>query len=254
MIRVENVSKQFNKTRALKNVSLEVNKGDIISLIGPSGSGKSTLLRCIHGLEHVDSGKIYMDDEWMNPDDEKKFRAQRNRMGFVFQHFNLFPNMSVLQNCKLAQVEVLNKTDEEAEKTALEYLDKVGLLEKKDAYPNNLSGGQKQCVAIARALCMNPDIMLFDEPTSALDPEMIKEVLEVMKDLGKQGMTMVVVTHEMSFARKVGTRVVFLDQGEIVEENTSEKFFENPQSERAKDFLSKVFYERDCQILKSNNG
>ena len=243
MIRVENVSKQFNKTRALKNVSLEVNKGDIISLIGPSGSGKSTLLRCIHGLEHVDSGKIYMDDEWMNPYDEKKFRAQRNRMGFVFQHFNLFPNMSVLQNCKLAQVEVLNKTDEEAEKTALEYLDKVGLLEKKDAYPNNLSGGQKQRVAIARALCMNPDIMLFDEPTSALDPEMIKEVLEVMKDLGKQGMTMVVVTHEMSFARKVGTRVVFLDQGEIVEENTSEKFFENPQSERAKDFLSKVFYE-----------
>lgn len=243
MIRVENVSKQFNKTRALKNVSLEVNKGDIISLIGPSGSGKSTLLRCIHGLEHVDSGKIYMDDEWMNPDDEKKFRVQRNRMGFVFQHFNLFPNMLVLQNCKLAQVEVLNKTDEEAEKIALEYLNKVGLLEKKDAYPNNLSGGQKQRVAIARALCMNPDIMLFDEPTSALDPEMIKEVLEVMKDLGKQGMTMVVVTHEMGFARKVGTRVVFLDQGEIVEENTSEKFFENPQSERAKDFLSKVFYE-----------
>lgn len=243
MIRVENVSKQFNKTRALKNVSLEVNKGDIISLIGPSGSGKSTLLRCIHGLDHVDSGKIYMDDEWMNPDDEKKFRVQRNRMGFVFQHFNLFPNMSVLQNCKLAQVEVLNKTDEEAEKTALEYLDKVGLSEKKDAYPNNLSGGQKQRVAIARALCMNPDIMLFDEPTSALDPEMIKEVLEVMKDLGKQGMTMVVVTHEMGFARKVGTRVVFLDQGEIIEENTSEEFFANPQSDRAKDFLSKVFYE-----------
>ena len=243
MIRVENVSKQFNKTRALKNVNLEVNKGDIISLIGPSGSGKSTLLRCIHGLEHVDSGKIYMDDEWMNPDNEKKFRMQRNRMGFVFQHFNLFPNMSVLQNCKLAQVEVLNKTDEEAEKTALEYLDKVGLLEKKDAYPNNLSGGQKQRVAIARALCMNPDIMLFDEPTSALDPEMIKEVLEVMKDLGKQGMTMVVVTHEMGFARKVGTRVVFLEQGEIIEENTSEEFFANPQSDRAKDFLSKVFYE-----------
>lgn len=243
MIRVENVSKNFNKTHALKNVSLEVNKGDIISLIGPSGSGKSTLLRCIHGLEHVDTGKIYMDDEWMNPNDEKKFRAQRNRMGFVFQHFNLFPNMSVLQNCKLAQVEVLNKTNEEAEKTALEYLDKVGLLDKKDAYPNNLSGGQKQRVAIARALCMNPDIMLFDEPTSALDPEMIKEVLEVMKDLGKQGMTMVVVTHEMGFARKVGTRVVFLDQGEIIEENTSEEFFANPQSDRAKDFLSKVFYE-----------
>ena len=243
MIRVENVSKKFDKTRALKNVSLEVNKGDIISLIGPSGSGKSTLLRCIHGLEHVDTGKIYLDDEWMNPEDEKKFREQRNRMGFVFQHFNLFPNMSVLQNCKLDQVEVLNKSDEEAEKTALKYLERVGLIDKKDAYPNNLSGGQKQRVAIARALCMNPDIMLFDEPTSALDPEMIKEVLEVMKDLGKQGMTMVVVTHEMGFARKVGTRVVFLDQGEIVEENTSEKFFENPQSDRAKDFLSKVFYE-----------
>ena len=240
MIRVENVSKQFNKTRALKNVSLEVNKGDIISLIGPSGSGKSTLLRCIHGLEHVDSGKIYMDDEWMNPDDEKKFRAQRNRMGFVFQHFNLFPNMSVLQNCKLAQVEVLNKTDEEAEKTALEYLDKVGLLEKKDAYPNNLSGGQKQRVAIARALCMNPDIMLFDEPTSALDPEMIKEVLEVMKDLGKQGMTMVVVTHEMGFAREVADRVMFVDEGRVKEQGTPEEFFANPKDERLKEFLSKV--------------
>ena len=243
MIRVENVSKKFDKTRALKNVSLEVNKGDIISLIGPSGSGKSTLLRCIHGLEHVDTGKIYLDDEWMNPEDEKKFREQRNRMGFVFQHFNLFPNMSVLQNCKLAQVEVLNKTDEEAEKIALKYLERVGLLDKKDAYPNNLSGGQKQRVAIARALCMNPDIMLFDEPTSALDPEMVEEVLKAMQDLAESGMTMVVVTHEMGFARKVGTRVVFLDQGEIVEENTSEKFFENPQSDRAKDFLSKVFYE-----------
>ena len=240
MIRVENVSKQFNKTRALKNVSLEVNKGDIISLIGPSGSGKSTLLRCIHGLEHVDTGKIYMDDEWMNPDDEKKFRAQRNRMGFVFQHFNLFPNMSVLQNCKLAQVEVLNKTDEEAEKIALEYLDKVGLLEKKDAYPNNLSGGQKQRVAIARALCMNPDIMLFDEPTSALDPEMIKEVLEVMKDLGKQGMTMVVVTHEMGFAREVADRVMFVDEGRVKEQGTPEEFFANPKDERLKEFLSKV--------------
>ena len=240
---VTDLKKNYGSNHVLKGINFKVKNNEVVVLIGPSGSGKSTLLRCIHGLEHVDSGKIYMDDEWMNPDDEKKFRAQRNRMGFVFQHFNLFPNMSVLQNCKLAQVEVLNKTDEEAEKTALEYLDKVGLLEKKDAYPNNLSGGQKQRVAIARALCMNPDIMLFDEPTSALDPEMIKEVLEVMKDLGKQGMTMVVVTHEMSFARKVGTRVVFLDQGEIVEENTSEKFFENPQSERAKDFLSKVFYE-----------
>ena len=242
MIRVENVSKQFNKTHALKNVSLEVYKGDIISLIGPSGSGKSTLLRCIHGLEHVDTGKIYMDNEWMNPDDEKKFRAQRNRMGFVFQHFNLFPNMSVLQNCKLAQVEVLNKTDEEAEKTALEYLDKVGLLEKKDAYPNNLSGGQKQRVAIARALCMNPDIMLFDEPTSALDPEMVKGVLEVIKELADQGMTIVIVTHEMGFARETSDRVLFMDEGIIQEQGTPEDIFEHPQNPRTKEFLSKVLY------------
>ena len=240
MIRVENVSKQFNKTRALKNVSLEVNKGDIISLIGPSGSGKSTLLRCIHGLEHVDTGKIYMDNEWMNPDDEKKFRTQRNRMGFVFQHFNLFPNMSVLQNCKLAQVEVLNKTDEEAEKIALEYLDKVGLLEKKDAYPNNLSGGQKQRVAIARALCMNPDIMLFDEPTSALDPEMVKGVLEVIKELANQGMTIVIVTHEMGFARETSDRVLFMDEGIIQEQGTPEDIFEHPQNPRTIKFLSQV--------------
>ena len=227
MIKVENVCKNFNKTHALHNVSLEVNQGDIISLIGPSGSGKSTLLRCIHGLETIDSGKIYLDGELMDRNNEKKFREQRNKMGFVFQHFNLFPNMTVLENCKLAQVEVLHKSDAEAETVALEYLDKVGLKEKRDSYPNNLS----------------PDIMLFDEPTSALDPEMIKEVLDVMKDLGKQGMTMVVVTHEMGFARKVGTRVVFLDQGEIIEENTAEEFFSNPQSDRAKDFLSKVFYD-----------
>nr|WP_275056116.1 amino acid ABC transporter ATP-binding protein [Faecalicoccus pleomorphus] len=228
---------------ALKDVSLEVNQGEIVSLIGPSGSGKSTLLRCIHGLEKVDQGKIYMNGELMDPKDEKKYRQQRNKMGFVFQHFNLFPNMTVLENCNLAQIQVLNRSKEEAEKTSLTYLERVGLADKKDAYPNNLSGGQKQRVAIARALCMNPEMMLFDEPTSALDPEMIKEVLEVMKDLGKQGMTMIVVTHEMGFARKVGSRVVFLDHGEIVEDSPSEEFFSNPQSDRAKDFLSKVFYE-----------
>ena len=207
MIRVENVSKQFNKTRALKNVSLEVNKGDIISLIGPSGSGKSTLLRCIHGLEHVDSGKIYMDDEWMNPDDEKKFRVQRNRMGFVFQHFNLFPNMSVLQNCKLAQVEVLNKTDEEAEKTALEYLDKVGLLEKKDAYPNNLSGGQKQRVAIARALVNDPDILLADEPTGNLDVETGKSIVELLHNICESGSSVVMTTHNLQLLKEYPGRV-----------------------------------------------
>ena len=243
MIKVEHIRKNFGQLHALKDVSLEVNQGEIVSLIGPSGSGKSTLLRCIHGLEKVDQGKIYMNGELMDPKDEKKYRQQRNKRGFVFQHFNLFPNMTVLENCNLAQIQVLNRSKEEAEKTSLMYLERVGLADKKDAYPNNLSGGQKQRVAIARALCMNPEMMLFDEPTSALDPEMIKEVLEVMKDLGKQGMTMIVVTHEMGFARKVGSRVVFLDHGEIVEDSPSEEFFSNPQSERAKDFLSKVFYE-----------
>lgn len=243
MIKVEHIRKNFGQLHALKDVSLEVNQGEIVSLIGPSGSGKSTLLRCIHGLEKVDQGKIYMNGELMDSKDEKKYRQQRNKMGFVFQHFNLFPNMTVLENCNLAQIQVLNRSKEEAEKTSLMYLERVGLADKKDAYPNNLSGGQKQRVAIARALCMNPEMMLFDEPTSALDPEMIKEVLEVMKDLGKQGMTMIVVTHEMGFARKVGSRVVFLDHGEIVEDLPSEEFFSNPQSDRAKDFLSKVFYE-----------
>lgn len=243
MIKVEHVQKNFGKLHALKDVSLTINRGDIVSLIGPSGSGKSTLLRCIHGLETIDKGSIQIDGVEMDPSNTSLYRQQRNRMGFVFQHFNLFPNMTVLENCKLAPIQVLKMSDSDAKKVALEYLEKVGLLDKKNAYPNNLSGGQKQRVAIARALCMNPEVMLFDEPTSALDPEMIKEVLEVMKNLGNQGMTMIVVTHEMGFARKVGTRVVFLDQGEIVEENTSEEFFSNPQSDRAKDFLSKVFYD-----------
>ena len=243
MIRVEHLQKNFGQLHALKDVTLEVNKGEIVSLIGPSGSGKSTLLRCIHGLEKPDKGKIYMNDELMDPQNKEKYREQRNHMGFVFQHFNLFPHMIVLDNLNLAQTEVLGRSKEDATKKSLELLKRVGLQEKKDSYPNNLSGGQKQRVAIARALCMDPDMMLFDEPTSALDPEMIKEVLEVMKDLGKQGMTMIVVTHEMGFARKVGSRVVFLDHGEIIEDAPSEEFFSNPKSDRAKDFLSKVFYE-----------
>ena len=243
MIRVEHLQKNFGQLHALKDVTLEVNKGEIVSLIGPSGSGKSTLLRCIHGLEKPDKGKIYMNDELMDPQNKEKYREQRNHMGFVFQHFNLFPHMTVLDNLNLAQTEVLGRSKEDEKKKSLELLKRVGLQEKKDSYPNNLSGGQKQRVAIARALCMDPDMMLFDEPTSALDPEMIKEVLEVMKDLGKQGMTMIVVTHEMGFARKVGSRVVFLDHGEIIEDAPSEEFFSNPKSDRAKDFLSKVFYE-----------
>ncbi|MBB5183507.1 ATP-binding cassette domain-containing protein [Catenisphaera adipataccumulans] len=243
MIKVEHVSKKFKHTQALKDVSLEVKQGEIVSLIGPSGSGKSTLLRCIHGLEVPESGKIYLEGELMDRHDPVKYRAQRNKMGFVFQHFNLFPNMTVLQNCTLAPIQVLNQSESEAEATAMRYLNRVGLAEKRDEYPNKLSGGQKQRVAIARALCMSPEIMLFDEPTSALDPEMIKEVLDVMGDLAKEGMTMIVVTHEMGFAHKVGNRVVFLDQGVIMEDAPSEQFFTDPQSERAKDFLSKVLYE-----------
>lgn len=242
MIKAEHISKHFEGLHALDDASLEVKKGEVVCLIGPSGSGKSTFLRCIHGLEIPDSGKVWLDGQLLDRRDKENYRKQRNRMGFVFQHFNLFPNMTVLENCKLAQTSVLKRSEEEAEKVALEYLGKVGLTEKKDAYPNKLSGGQKQRVAIARALCMNPEIMLFDEPTSALDPEMIKEVLQVMMDLAAQGMTMIVVTHEMGFARKVGTKVVFLEAGHVIEESPSEEFFSHPKSERAREFLGKVFY------------
>lgn len=243
MIEAKHLSKYFKDLHALEDASLHVDKGEVVCLIGPSGSGKSTFLRCIHGLETPDHGEVWLDGEKMDPSNKEKYRQLRNKMGFVFQHFNLFPNKTVLENCTLAQTTVLKRSEEEAQKTALDYLGKVGLLDKKDEYPNKLSGGQKQRVAIARALCMNPEIMLFDEPTSALDPEMIKEVLEVMQELADQGMTMIVVTHEMGFARKVGTRVVFLENGKIVEESDSETFFTAPKSERAKEFLSKVFYQ-----------
>ena len=239
IIQIQHLQKHFGNLKVLNDVDFDIHKGEVVTIIGSSGSGKSTLLRCIHGLEHVDTGKIYLDDEWMNPDDEKKFRVQRNRMGFVFQHFNLFPNMSVLQNCKLAQVEVLNKTDEEAEKIALEYLDKVGLLEKKDAYPNNLSGGQKQRVAIARALCMNPDIMLFDEPTSALDPEMIGEVLDLIKMVASENKTMIIVSHEISFVKSIANRILFLENGKIIFDGSNKEFFNN-KNDRIKAFLQKV--------------
>ncbi len=242
MIEVRHLSKKFGELQALDDINLTVNDGDIICLIGPSGSGKSTLCRCIHGLETPETGEVYLNGELMDPKKKAAYTAQRKKMGFVFQHFNLFNNKTVLENCMLAQVTAgIDKA--KAEETSKMYLDKVGLSDKYDAWPSKLSGGQKQRAAIARALCMNPEVMLFDEPTSALDPEMIKEVLEVMKDLGRQGMTMIVVTHEMGFARKVGNRIVFLDSGKIVEENTSEKFFADPKTERAKDFLSKVFYE-----------
>ncbi len=243
MIKVEHLHKSFGEFKALKDISLEIRDGEIVSLIGPSGSGKSTLLRCIHGLEQADSGTIYLDGEVMDPSNKEKYREQRKKMGFVFQHFNLFNNKTVLENCMLAQITSAGRSEQEAYDISMEYLTRVGMADKADSYPSRLSGGQKQRAAIARALCMNPEMMLFDEPTSALDPEMIKEVLDVMKDLGRQGMTMIVVTHEMGFARKVGSRVVFLEAGEIIEENESEAFFSNPASERARDFLSKVFYD-----------
>ena len=242
MIKVEHIVKKFKKLKAVDDVSLEIKKGEIVCLIGPSGSGKSTVLRCINGLEKPEEGKIYIEGQLYDEKNKETYALLKSKMGFVFQHFNLFPNMTVLENLTLAPIQVMKKTKEEAETIACEYLQRVGLLDKKDEYPNKLSGGQKQRVAIARSLCMNPEIMLFDEPTSALDPEMVIEVLEVMQELAKEGMTMVVVTHEMGFARTVGDRVIFLEDGKIVEENSSEEFFSNPKTERAKDFLNKVMH------------
>ncbi len=242
MIKVEHITKQFNKLKAVNDVSLEIKKGEIVCLIGPSGSGKSTVLRCINGLETPESGNIYIEGELFDANNKETYAKLKSKMGFVFQHFNLFPNMTVLENLTLAPIQVMKKSKEEAEKTACQYLERVGLLEKKDAYPNKLSGGQKQRVAIARSLCMNPEIMLFDEPTSALDPEMVIEVLEVMQELANEGMTMVVVTHEMGFAKTVGNRVIFLENGQIIEDNNSQDFFTNPKTDRAKDFLNKVMH------------
>ena len=243
MIKVEHISKQFGSLKALDDVSLEVSKGEIVCLLGPSGSGKSTLIRAINGLETPENGKIYFEGEEYDKKNAAKYHQQRLKMGFVFQHFNLFPNMTVLANLTLAQIRVKKIDEKQAEETAMRYLTRVGLAEKRDEYPNKLSGGQKQRVAIARSLCMNPDIMLFDEPTSALDPEMVEEVLEVMQSLGKEGMTMIIVTHEMGFARTVADRVVFLEDGHIVEENEAKAFFSHPQSERAQLFLSKVMHQ-----------
>ena len=241
MIELKNVYKDFGELKALEDINLTINEKDIVCLIGPSGSGKSTLLRCIHGLEKIDKGQIFYKNELMDSNNKKVYQAQRKKMGFVFQHFNLFNNKTVLENCILSPINNgISKS--EAIETAKLYLDKVGMLEKINEYPSHLSGGQKQRAAIARALCLKPEVMLFDEPTSALDPEMIKEVLEVMKDLGKQGMTMITVTHEMGFARNVGNKVVFLEDGKIIEESDSKTFFLNPKSDRAKDFLSKVLY------------
>ena len=241
MIHVNNLHKSFGKNDVLKGINEHIEKGEVVVVIGPSGSGKSTFLRCLNLLEEPTSGEIVFEGNSIT-DKKVDINKIREKMGMVFQQFNLFPHKTVLENLTLAPLKVMGMTEEEANAVAIKYLQKVGLEDKKDTYPNKLSGGQKQRVAIARSLCLNPEVMLFDEPTSALDPEMVIEVLEVMQDLAKQGMTMMVVTHEMGFARTVADRVIFLENGKIVEENDSETFFSHPESDRAKDFLSKVMH------------
>ena len=238
-INVMNLKKSFGSNEVLKGIDLEVAEGEVVCIIGPSGSGKSTLLRCLNKLEEVTDGHVVIDGQDIT-EKTTDINKVREEIGMVFQHFNLFPHLSVMDNITLAPVELKRENKESAKAKAIELLETVGLSEKADAFPSSLSGGQKQRVAIARALAMNPEIMLFDEPTSALDPEMVGDVLEVMKKLAKQGMTMVVVTHEMGFAREVGHRVIFMDGGYIVEEGTPDEVFGNPQNPRTQDFLNKV--------------
>ena len=238
-VKVEQLKKNFGSLEVLKGIDLEVKEGEVVCLIGPSGSGKSTFLRCLNKLEETTAGTVIVDDNDLT-DPKCNINKVRENIGMVFQQFNLFPHLSVLENIMLAPVDRKKLTKEEAKKTAERLLATVGLAEKAGEYPPNLSGGQQQRVAIARALAMNPDIMLFDEPTSALDPEMVGEVLEVMKQLAKDGMTMIVVTHEMGFAREVADRVIFMDGGYIVEQGTPEQVFGNPQHKRTQDFLNKV--------------
>ena len=239
MIDVKNLHKAFGDHEVLKGVNEHIEKGEKVVVIGPSGSGKSTFLRCLYLLEEPTSGEIIFEGQNITSK-QTDINLVRRRMGMVFQQFNLFPHLTVKENIKLAPVKLKIMGDEEADKRALELLARVGLTDKADSYPAQLSGGQQQRIAIARALAMNPDVMLFDEPTSALDPEMVGEVLEIMKELADDGMTMVVVTHEMGFAREVATRVLFMDGGNIVEQNEPHQFFANPQNARLKDFLSKV--------------
>ena len=240
IITVDNISKTFsNGVRALRDFSAQIHRTEVVVVIGPSGSGKSTFLRCLNGLEEIDSGSIVIDG--IPLDDDKKNRLEiRKEVGMVFQQFNLFPHMTVLENVNLAQVLVRGKSKADATQMSMDLLQKVNIAEKADSYPSHLSGGQQQRVAIARALAMMPKVMLFDEATSALDPEMIGEVLDVMKTLAREGMTMVVVTHEMGFAREVSDRVIFMEDGKIVESGTAEHFFTNPQEERTKLFLSQI--------------
>lgn len=239
MIEVVNLCKSFGKNEVLKNISINIEKGEKVVVIGPSGSGKSTFLRCLNCMEDPTSGEIYFGGADIT-DPRVDINLHRQKMGMVFQHFNLFNNMTVLKNLTLAPRKVLKKSKAEAEARAMELLKRIGLEDKANAYPSSLSGGQKQRVAIARSLAMDPQVILFDEPTSALDPEMVGEVLELMKDLAEQGMTMVVVTHEMGFAREVGTRILFMDEGRILEEAPPAEFFDHPKTPRAVEFLSKV--------------
>lgn len=240
MIETRNLHKHFGRLHVLKGVSVQIKQGEVICVIGPSGSGKSTFLRCLNFLEESTSGQIFIDGQEITNKKETDINKVRAEVGMVFQQFNLFPHMNVLDNICLAPVKVRNLPRAEAEERARALLKKVGLLDKAEAFPDNLSGGQQQRVAIARALAMQPKVLLFDEPTSALDPEMINEVLDVMKDLGREGMTMVVVTHEMGFAREVADRVLFMDDGVIVEENSPLELFTSPVNERTKMFLSKI--------------
>ena len=241
IISVRDLEKHFNAgaVHALRGVSIDINKGDVLVVIGPSGSGKSTFLRCLNLLEQPTGGTVVFEGTDLTAPGSD-INLYRRRMGMVFQHFNLFPHMTVLKNLTLGPTQLLGKSKQEAEEKAMSLLERVGLADRADAYPSQLSGGQKQRIAIVRALCMEPDVMLFDEPTSALDPEMVGEVLDVMKELAEEGMTMVCVSHEMGFAREVASRVVFMDEGSIMEEGTPEDIFDNPKSERLRSFLSKV--------------
>ena len=239
IIEVKDLKKSFGTVQVRKGINTEVQKGEVVVVIGPSGSGKSTFLRCLNLLETPTAGSIYVDGAEIT-DPKCDINLHRQKMGMVFQHFNLFNNMTILRNMTLAPMTLLKKSKEDAEARALALLRRVGLEDKANAYPSQLSGGQKQRIAIVRALCMDPEVMLFDEPTSALDPEMVGEVLDVMKELAQDGMTMVVVTHEMGFAREVGSRVLFMDEGVIMEENEPHEFFANPKCERLQSFLAKV--------------
>ncbi|MBE5996629.1 MAG: amino acid ABC transporter ATP-binding protein [Lachnospiraceae bacterium] len=237
MIAVKGLKKKFTERYILDGIDLDVEKGDVICIVGPSGCGKSTFLRCLTHLEEPSGGTILLDGEEVT---DKKIDEVRSRMGMVFQHFNLFPHMTVKKNITLAPVMLHKKTKEEADARAMELLERIGLADKADEYPNMLSGGQKQRIAIVRALAMDPEVLLFDEPTSALDPEMVGEVLELMKTLAKEGMTMIVVTHEMGFAKEVASRVIFIDNGKIQEDKPPKEFFSNPENPRLREFLSKV--------------